>query len=449
MHSTDDVSQNFAITFNLSDGFAGFTYSMLSELQDEYSKTPALLWAAAWGESALAHSTIDKEAWSRDRLKRFNTRGMNTAISMALMVDCAPSSRLLTPLFGLQTAGMPQDALPSRYKPSNIYHTSALLSAHLETATLPLRLLRSPGSGGESAADLSLRLNRRNDMPIATLSGCAPTPLLAEVFDERAKSKDPIELLLAAKGYMPKEKPTVGSRWSPEQDAIRAAGSIRSAWVNFSGAKLGKSGTSPAVVPFAQSVVARDSDANAASPTLAAIEQIHHLASGGRAVIDEMAFKASFTSHAYNVPDSFPNFFSGLTDDGRRLPASLRSSSSKSSRPNTLPLISSLSTTPETYYLLRSAKQVVHEAITGHLPLHMYGIGSGTGGASAVAAANEESEGIVGGRDGLKEIRERLEDMVGVYESGLPGDLRSDEEDDGKGTDEEWVADDQDEWDLE
>ena len=46
--------------------------------------------------------------------------------------------------------------------------------------------------------------------------------------------------------------------------------------------------------------------------------------------------------------------------------------------------------------------------------------------ASAGQAANDESEGPLGGRDGLIEIRERLEELLGAYE-GDDGDKSEDE----------------------
>ncbi len=96
--------------------------------------------------------------------------------------------------------------------------------------------------------------------------------------------------------------------------------------------------------------------------------------------------------------------------------------------------------------MLKRAKATVTAALASHAPLSTFGLGSGSyAGGGAGAAASEDSEGVIGGRDGLKEVRERLEDLLSAYEAGLDED--EEEEDDGRGTDEEWQEDE--EWDLE
>ena len=295
----------------------------------------------------------------------------------------------------------------------------------------------------ESAASLVSRLNWRRDNPIATLAGCMPTPLLAPVSSKKAF--DPIEALLAAKGYMPKQdsRPDAHGQRETSADAARkAAGYIKGIWTDLScGELLDKRTKSktvlPSNVPFAQSVVARDADSNAQAATMAALQSMH------ASDIDQPMFQSSFVPAAYNVPDSFPQLFSGLTAEGRSLQQlGLDSDGTSNSTTRSLPMISSLQTSTDgTYHLLKAAKRVVTEAIDGHLPLSMYGIGQ-TG--SAGAAASEDTEGVIGGRDGLKEIRERLEDLASAYESGFSD---SDMEEDGRGTDEEWPED-KDEWDI-
>lgn len=51
--------------------------------------------------------------------------------------------------------------------------------------------------------------------------------------------------------------------------------------------------------------------------------------------------------------------------------------------------------------------------IEGHQPLYNYGI---DGRGSVGVASSDENDGQVGGRDGLKEIREQLEDLSSNYE---------------------------------
>lgn len=54
---------------------------------------------------------------------------------------------------------------------------------------------------------------------------------------------------------------------------------------------------------------------------------------------------------------------------------------------------------------------------------------------SSGQAANDEIEGVIGGRDGIKELLERAEEMRAAYDDGA--DAENDDED-GRGTDEEW-----------
>lgn len=58
---------------------------------------------------------------------------------------------------------------------------------------------------------------------------------------------------------------------------------------------------------------------------------------------------------------------------------------------------------------------------------------------SAGAAANEESEGRIGGRDGLKELKEKIEELRSAYSTDdAAGGQYGENEESGPGTDEEW-----------
>lgn len=92
---------------------------------------------------------------------------------------------------------------------------------------------------------------------------------------------------------------------------------------------------------------------------------------------------------------------------------------------SSISVLASLRTTPGTSRLLREARAALTAAIDGHAHLQAYGIAA---------------QGSVGGRDGLRETRERLEDLLGAYEEG------EQEEVEDVGTDEEYEVE---EWDLE
>lgn len=158
----------------------------------------------------------------------------------------------------------------------------------------------------------------------------------------------------------------------------------------------------------------------------------------------EISPHSTFAPLAYPVPSSHPQFFNGLTSTGRALPDDLDKSTR--SKVGSLPLLSSLRTTPSTSTLLRSTRSLLSAALSGHAPLSAYGLGSSSSSAAG-AAANDVSEGAVGGRDGLREIRERLEDCLSAYMVGYGEGSGEEEEDDGRGTDEEWDEEGE-EWDL-
>ena len=63
------------------------------------------------------------------------------------------------------------------------------------------------------------------------------------------------------------------------------------------------------------------------------------------------------------------------------------------------------------------ARRLVADVLASHAPLSLYGV----------------HEGTVGGRDGLAEVRERLEYLCDAY-GGVPDDAEP-------GTDEEWESD--------
>lgn len=132
------------------------------------------------------------------------------------------------------------------------------------------------------------RLNWRRDTKIAHLGGCLPTPLLAPLSSGRSGPIDPIDALLASRGYGARERPRDGPpEDTPEIRAQKAAMSLGEAWHDFSEAPRGKSqsktgqgragagagaGAGRKKTPFAQSVVARDADVGAEMPTQQAVE---------------------------------------------------------------------------------------------------------------------------------------------------------------------------------
>jgi hypothetical protein len=113
-------------------------------------------------------------------------------------------------------------------------------------------------------------------------------------------------------------------------------------------------------------------------------------------------------------------------------------------------MLSSLVTSPQSAHLLSDARKWIEDVlIKGHAPLATYGIGGSRGRSGAGQAASDETEGFLGGREGLVEIRERLEELLGAYEEGLNRSASIGDEEQ-IGTDEEFGGEDGDDsdWDM-
>ncbi|PWN51349.1 tubulin nucleotide-binding domain-like protein [Violaceomyces palustris] len=438
-----DLLQGFQYTANTSDAFSGLTVAYLEALIDEYPKIPHVVFGTAWGDE---DGREDGNVSSRERDRRpSRLRRMNNALSLAYLTDLSttfvpirapsPSTRLG------RGGGRPQwGRYLGRANMGDMYQSSALIAAHIETATFGMRLRARP----ESASSLVSRLNWRKDTKIAQLGGCIPTPLLAEIRRDETTTLDPIEALLAAKGYL--SKPTSarfagGSRreeryQSQDEKDAKASEKIRQSWLDLS-QRFSLSSSSEE-----KPIHSSSQGSGHLKPFAMSLKQIALLF----APAPPPPFLPSFFApQSYNLPTSHPKFFTDLTSQGRPLPVGGGGTKSNH-RPKSIPIVSSLYTTPRTGHLIKSCKRVVLEALGSHSPLSQYGIGALSSSGGGI------SEGFVNGRDGLKELRERFEDLL----TGYSDQIDQDESDGGEGrggpgTDEEWgpEEDDQDElWNL-
>ncbi|CAD6884273.1 unnamed protein product [Tilletia controversa] len=477
-----DSLQAFNLTTTSSDAFSGFSAHYAESVRDEYAKTDLLVWATEWGtavstESSSAQAKKKKRAQaaisgseplSGEELRLARVRRMNQALSAASLSDSASLYIPLTlpqpspPAPTQQTAGtsnihmnprldivsrmvgaaaeMTQkrkrtwDSNMQRARWSDMWHSAALLAAHIETSTLPSRLRDRP----ESIPQLTSRLNWRQNTRVGILGGCLPTPLLAEIQHENiVREFDPIEAMLAARGLLAKTSSDRNKQrnepWTPEFGRRE----VEASWVDFLPPAQQQGRQKIRARQFAQTLTARDADVGAKIPTQSVMEAW----SGLPAPLGT----THFVPLAYNILPSHPQFFNDLTNTGRALPDASLAPTNK--RVRTMPLVSGLSTGPQTAAVLLAHRRFVQDVLRGHVPLQMYGIGGNGAGASG-AASSEDSEGVIGGRDGLKEVLERLEEMLQGYEGeGADGD-DEDDEGDGRGTDEEWVENGE-EWDLE
>lgn len=154
---------------------------------------------------------------------------------------------------------------------------SSLMSSQFETATLGMRLRNSP----TSATTLASHLNWRGDTRLAQLGGCLPIPLLAPMEEQDSKPFDPVEALLASRGYNPRPNQSRHpARFDPSEIGRVGAKEIVKSWTSFSspptsGRRKGKSNkhTPQAIKPFALQAVARDASQGAQAITESSTEQ--------------------------------------------------------------------------------------------------------------------------------------------------------------------------------
>ncbi|UZJ52955.1 hypothetical protein CBS101457_002275 [Exobasidium rhododendri] len=418
-----DSLQLFNLTTCTSDGFSGFSHEVMQSLADEYPKTPIIAWGAQWG------STQEEVEGKEKKLGRL--RQMNNILSLWSL----SSASLYVPLQIPEQLTHHRDAkkkihhyFSSRADWTDEYQAGALFSAHIDTSMMRLRLRNADQR--TSAASLVASLNWRKDTPIACLGGCMPIPLLAP-FGKRAAAIDPIEALLASRGYGSSRRGRDERNFeTPQERAVKAANQIQQYFMHFSRAPSTHSSAN-----FAESIVARDDDTMAEIPTREGLEAWSHL--------QEPVAQSTVVKLPYRVQQaSFPQIFSKLSSTGRPMPEDWKG------RPKvqTIPVLSSLFTSPRSAMALREARNYLDKkVIKGHESLTSFGLG-GSRGSSAGQAASDESEGPLGGRDGMIEVRERLEEILGAYEGDGDG---GEEEGEGEqlGTDEEY-EDQVEEWDI-
>ena len=401
-----DLLQGFMLTASASNAFAGVAASYATWICVEYPKSERWAFSVAHAVSSAVPERAARVA------------AMNDVLALAQLGDAAT---MLVPLrFGGATSPQVHVAW------DDVHQASALLSTHIETATLSTRLRERT----ESLASLASRLNWRRDTRVAQLGGCFPTPLLADV----RTAPDAVDAWIDAMFASRQRSRPLGLRMQPDASATSAADSgtrgaktLAQSWCDYSRAycaTFGSVSEAAAKSPYAECFVARDDDAQAKVPTLDAIA--HWNTSGApfmqAYVRASPTYSREFAPVAYRVEDAYPQFFDGVTRDGRALPEITGQARPVASAP----VVTSLRTSPDTLETLLGARAFVVDVLTGHTPLAAYGVGA------------PELDGHLD-RDALVDIRETLETWCEAY-GGVP------EDDAQPGTDEEW--EDNDAWDV-
>ncbi|CBQ69317.1 conserved hypothetical protein [Sporisorium reilianum SRZ2] len=406
-----DQLQGLQYTLNTSDAFGGLGTTYLEHLLDEYPKLPHFVFAAAWGSTASTPDDDAEHAAWANRLARL--RRMN---ELQALVACMEAGTLVVPLSvprwdGAQMGSDWRRGI-GRIDLEDMHHAAALVSAHLETATLGTRLK----ARSETLGSLAARLNWRRDTKLVHLGGVLPLAYPSS----SASAIDPVDALLQSYGYG--DAPTRNARGAPVESASelahRGSEAVRASWLDLSLSSSGAKATQlqrTLTHPYAHSAVLRNTRLDTARLGLGMLDALltHSPAPFTHGV---------YIPLSYNLPSSFPNLFSAL--DGSY--ASVR-------RPETVPVVSSLMTTPSSVLRFKQARETVREALHGHLPLQAYGLDA------------EDA------RDALKETRELVEGWIDAYSVDGAGDASGDDE--AMGTDEEYEVDQKDDedgldWDL-
>ncbi|TFK37238.1 mtDNA inheritance protein Dml1 [Crucibulum laeve] len=143
---------------NDTETFGAFTSSLLTSIRDEFIKLPSLVFPLL---SSTTSQKIDVDDYQGTR------KAINDALYLRSMTELSSLTIPIQSPSNWSNKAWNQALSPER---NSLYHQSAILSAHIETATLPLRLKNTR----EDLASLSAQLNWRETTPFGELSGVFP-----------------------------------------------------------------------------------------------------------------------------------------------------------------------------------------------------------------------------------------------------------------------------------
>ncbi|XP_017048065.1 protein misato [Drosophila ficusphila] len=134
-----DGLQGFHVLFDIDDGFGGLAGKCLEHLNDEYSRTSFAL--------PLHYPRATSYAQADPRL----AHGIRVVNSVLSYHHLSEQATMFTPLSTLESiwrnSNLKSRSLPGvQWQADNLYQTSALLAAFLDTATLGYRLRHTPES---------------------------------------------------------------------------------------------------------------------------------------------------------------------------------------------------------------------------------------------------------------------------------------------------------------
>ncbi|KAG8889795.1 mtDNA inheritance, partitioning of the mitochondrial organelle [Tulasnella sp. 332] len=192
-----DLMQGFQVSFDTTT-FGAFTTKLLECMYEDYPKTP-IMSIVNLSEALLpAFDDVD----TQEALKVIGDAYILRDLSITL-------SSLTIPLQSPLVWSLPITNSSLNLDTSSLYHTSALLSAHIESVTIPCRARYDP----TDICTLTNQLNLGGDTRIAQLSGFLPVP------NEPKTIVDPYNFS-ALPEVLPKSPWSVGPRFS-QRSVIR------------------------------------------------------------------------------------------------------------------------------------------------------------------------------------------------------------------------------------
>ncbi|KAK3827488.1 MAG: tubulin domain-containing protein [Benniella sp.] len=339
-----DQLQGIQVLADVLNGWGGFASSYLERLREDFPKS-----------TVITYGLGDDEMGKRETMKDKQVLAVNETLAMTHL------SKLSSLYVPVQAPNQSMLALKGwskniRMDPSNRYHTSAFISAGVDSALLPCRLRYN----SILMADMVGSLNWRNITTIGTLSVGLPFPFGASGLPQLVGKESPLLDL--------------SSRKEDFDDQV-----------------------------FSQSVVLRGLET----------DQFARYATGTRKtpreIVDELLSTLPIgkslgdtkirTPVKYPIPTSYPRFFHGLTPEGYQSqnpsPPNLRPDGT--SKVHSVPTITRLAVSSTTRWHLESLSNSVKKIDLRLLPQFD---GDGQGGVN---------------REEFEEARESLLDMYDVY----------------------------------
>ncbi|KAF9352442.1 mtDNA inheritance, partitioning of the mitochondrial organelle [Mortierella sp. AD094] len=258
-----DQLQGFQVLVDVLDGWGGFATSFLEKLREDYPKSALITYG-------LSDNQMGKSTTLRER----QTSAVNETLSMASL---SKLSSLYVPVRAPTQSMLSAEGWSKNIKinPSSRYHTSAFISAGVDSALLPGRLRRD----SIFMPDMIGSLNWRNITTIGTLSVGLPFPFGSKTIPSLTGKRSPLLDL--------------SSRNEDTDDQV-----------------------------FSQSVVLRGLETSQFARYTTGTQNTP------REFVDELldtlpigkslGDSKTVTSLKYPIPTSFPRFFHGLTAEGHQ-----------------------------------------------------------------------------------------------------------------------------------